>query len=82
MKGMALADLHVGQCVRIEAQPEMLRVHLSSGVCGNIIARLVANLQHHIDGALSMQDPDLNALLKLEPVPHSFEVSIVAAKGL
>lgn len=62
-------DLHVGQCVRIEAQPDMLRVHLSSGGCGNTVARLVTNLQHHIDGALSMQDPNLDALLKLESIP-------------
>lgn len=63
-------DLHVGQCIRIEAQPDMLRIHLGRGGCGNTVARLVSNLQHHIDGALWMQDPDLDALLKLELV-HS-----------
>ena len=59
-------DLHVGACLRIEAQPEFLRVQVYDGACGNTIARLVSNLQHHVDGALSIVDPELNALLSLD----------------
>lgn len=59
-------DLHVGECIRIEVQPEFLRIHLYQGGCGNTVARLVANLQHHVDGALQLLDPELNALLTLE----------------
>lgn len=59
-------DLHVGACLRVEAQPEFLRVQVYNGACGNTVARLVSNLQHHVDGALSIVDPELNALLSLD----------------
>ena len=45
-------DLHVFSCLRIEAQPEFLRVRLHAGACGNTVARLVSNLQQRVDGAL------------------------------
>lgn len=50
-------DLHVGQRIRIEVSPIMIRVFLRKGGCGNTIARLVSNLQHHVDGGLSATDP-------------------------
>ena len=56
-------DLHVFSCLRIEAQPEFLRVRLHAGACGNTVARLVSNLQQRVDGALRIVDPDLQALL-------------------
>ena len=56
-------DLHVYSCLRIEAQPEFLRVRLHAGACGNTVARLVSNLQQRVDGALRIVDPDLQALL-------------------
>jgi hypothetical protein len=59
-------DLHVGECIRVEAQPDFLRIYLYEGGCGNTIARLVANLQHHVDGALEFLDPELQDLLTLE----------------
>ncbi|WP_420621719.1 hypothetical protein [Candidatus Poriferisodalis sp.] len=62
-------DLHVGGCMRIEAQPEFMRVQLFDGSCGNSIARLVSNLQHHVDGALRLVDPELDLLLNLEVSP-------------
>lgn len=58
-------DLHVGASLRIEAQPEFLRVQVYDGACGNTIARLVSNLQHRVDGALRIVDPELDALLSL-----------------
>ncbi len=58
-------DLHVGERIRVEVQPEFLRIHLYEGGCGNTVARLVANLQHHVDGALEFDDPELNDLLTL-----------------
>jgi hypothetical protein len=61
-------DLHVGECIRVEVQPEFLRVHLYEGGCGNTVARLVTNLQHHVDGALEIVDAELNALLTLEHI--------------
>ena len=56
-------DLHVFSCLRIEAQPEFLRIRLHAGACGNTVARLVSNLQQRVDGALWIVDPDLQALL-------------------
>src|SRR5665213_1468227 len=40
-------DLHVGQRIRIEVSSTMIRIFLRTGGCGNTIARLVSNLQHH-----------------------------------
>ncbi len=57
-------DLHVGQQLRFEITPAWMRVHLFNGGCGNTIARLVSNLQHHFDGTLSMVDPHLDAGLR------------------
>ena len=63
-------DLHVGACTRVEAQPQFLRVQVYEGACGNSVARLVANLQHHVDGALRIVDPELDALLNLDRQPE------------
>lgn len=59
-------DLHVGSRIRIEASPEMIRVHLRRGGCGNTVARLMSNLQHHVDGNLSATEPHLQAQLSLK----------------
>ncbi|MCY4632884.1 MAG: hypothetical protein OXE75_18650 [bacterium] len=63
-------DLHVGACMRVEAQTQFLRVQVYEGACGNSVARLVANLQHHVDGALRIVDPELDALLNLNRQPE------------
>jgi hypothetical protein len=52
-------DLHVGQRIRIEVSSTMIRIFLRTGGCGNTIARLVSNLQHHVDGGLSATDPTI-----------------------
>lgn len=57
-------DLHVGQQVRFDVTSDWLRIYLFEGGCGNTVARLVSNLQHHFDGALSIVDPDLDAELR------------------
>lgn len=54
-------DLHVGQRLRLDIGREWLRVYLERGNCGNTVARLISNLQHHFDGALSLVDPELDA---------------------
>lgn len=54
-------DLHVGQRLRFDIGQEWLRVYLERGNCGNTVARLVSNLQHHFDGALYLADPELDA---------------------
>ena len=62
-----VVDLHVGGCLRVEAQQKFLRVHVYDGTCGNTVARLVSNLQHRVDGSLCIVDPELNALLCAGP---------------
>ena len=57
-------DLHVGQRLRFDVAAEWMRVYLFEGGCGNTVARLAANLQHHFDGALSIGDQELDAFLK------------------
>jgi len=45
-------DLHIGAQLRMDFTPERLRVYLSDGVCGNSVARLIANLQHRYDASI------------------------------
>jgi hypothetical protein len=54
-------DLHVGQRLGIDVGEDWMRIYLQAGGCGNTVARLVSNLQHRFDGALSMVDPELDA---------------------
>jgi hypothetical protein len=62
-------DLHVGERIRIEVSPEMIRIHLRRGGCGNTVARLVSNLQHHVDGGIKAVDPVINRhLMASSPV--------------
>jgi hypothetical protein len=58
-------DLHVGSRIRLEMSPEMIRIHLRRGGCGNTVARLVSNLQHHVDGNITATDEDLQAQFSL-----------------
>jgi hypothetical protein len=59
-------DLHVGGRVRIEVSPDMIRIHLRRGGCGNTIARLISNLQHHVDGNISAVEPSLQEHLSFQ----------------
>lgn len=66
-KGLAeveAVDLHVGQRLRFDVAAEWMRMYLFEGGCGNTVARLASNLQHHFDGALSIGDDELDAFLK------------------
>lgn len=58
-------DLHVGQQLRFDITSEWMRIYLFAGGCGNSVARLASNLQHHFDGALSIVDDELNAGLSV-----------------
>lgn len=41
-------DLHVGQPLALEIMPNMIRLYLYSGTCGNTIVRILRSLQHYI----------------------------------
>ena len=60
-------DLHVGQRLRLDVGRDWLRVYLERGSCGNTVARLVSNLQHHFDGALRLLDTELDAAVTAAP---------------
>jgi hypothetical protein len=57
-------DLHVGRKLRFDVGSDWLRVYLFEGGCGNSVARLITNLQHHFDGALRLLDPELATALE------------------
>jgi hypothetical protein len=48
-------DLHVGETVDFEVFPEVIRVYLPSGGCGNSIIRYYTNLQHTFDAKVSAE---------------------------
>jgi hypothetical protein len=61
-------DLHVGRRMSFELSPEFMRVYLAPGGCGNSLARLYTNLQHHynsqveaIDGSEELAFSEQNA---------------------
>jgi hypothetical protein len=47
-------DLHTGDKIRMEIAPGFLRVYLTESACGNVIARLLTNLQHFHDARASI----------------------------
>jgi len=53
-------DLHIGQPLQIDVGSRWMRIYLQEGTCGNTVARLISNLQHRFDGALTVKDPDLD----------------------
>ena len=57
-------DLHVGQRLRFDVTNDWLRVYLFEGGCGNTIAGLASNLQHHFDGALYILDKELDSSMR------------------
>ena len=66
-EGMAeveAVDLQVGQRLRFDITTKWLRVYLFEGGCGNTVARLVSNPQHHFDGAASIVDEEHDRRLR------------------
>ena len=41
-------DLHIGQPLAIDISPNMIRLYLYRGTCGNTIVRILRSLQHYI----------------------------------
>ncbi|HEX6077337.1 MAG TPA: hypothetical protein VFZ32_19020 [Micromonosporaceae bacterium] len=64
-------DLHVGQKLRMDIGDSWLRVYFEAGGCGNTIARLVSNLQHRFDAALTLVNPVLGEAVGKHPVSSS-----------
>ncbi len=70
-------DLHIGRRLSVEVGPDWMRVYLTTGTCGNTIARLVSNLQTRFDGALSLTHSDLESAATLQ-VPS---VTVATSSG-
>ena len=45
-------DLHINQPVSFEIAPELMRIYLYEGTCGNTLVRIVRALQHYVDSKL------------------------------
>lgn len=56
-------DLHVGQALSFQFFPTGVQITLTAGACGNTIARFISNLQHKVDGGISLSDHHLQSLL-------------------
>jgi hypothetical protein len=52
---VAAIDLHVAHRVNFEITPNFMRIYLPKGSCGNTIARLYTNLQHHYDSLVQVR---------------------------
>lgn len=63
MISVQAVDLHVGQRLKIEMGDDWIRVSVREGVCGNTVARLIANLQQYVNSPLRLADPELQAAL-------------------
>lgn len=48
-------DLHTGDKIDFEIGPDLLRVYLYPTTCGNVLARLLTNLQHYHDARVEME---------------------------
>lgn len=47
-------DLHTGGKLTLEFNAHFMRIYLSSNTCGNVLARLVTNLQHFFDARITL----------------------------
>jgi hypothetical protein len=47
-------DLHTGDALDLELTPFFVRVYLTSSSCGNVLARLLTNLQHYHDARVEL----------------------------
>ena len=56
-------DLHTGSRLRFDLSPNFMRIYLAPKACGNTVARLVRNLQGHVDSSIQIKIPELEPLL-------------------
>lgn len=48
-------DLHTGDKIDFEFRPDIIRAYLYPSTCGNVLARLLTNLQHYHDARVDME---------------------------
>lgn len=62
-------DLHTGSRMRFDVTPEFVRVYLGPKACGNTVARLLRNLQAHVNSTIQIHLPEVEASPQ-EPRPQ------------
>jgi hypothetical protein len=62
-------DLHVGQKLNLDVASTWMRVYLMQHSCGNVVARLISNLQHRFDADLTVSDPQIAAAIGISQTP-------------
>jgi hypothetical protein len=55
-------DLHTGSRLRFDVTPNYMRIYLGPRACGNTVARLLRNLQAHINSTIHVQLPAREAV--------------------
>ncbi|MGD1155904.1 MAG: hypothetical protein ABSA41_08765 [Terriglobia bacterium] len=50
-------DLHTSSRLRLDLTPEYVRIYLGPEACGNTVARLLRNLQSHVDSTIRLNIP-------------------------
>ncbi len=49
-------DLHTGHPVDLEIAKNLMRIYLPKGSCGNVVLRLLVNLQHYFDSNIKCEE--------------------------
>ena len=55
-------DLHTGSRLRFDVTPNFMRIYLGPRACGNTVARLLRNLQAHINSTIQIRIPELESV--------------------
>ena len=50
-------DLHTASRLRLDATPHFMRIYLGPTACGNTVARILRNIQGHVDSTVSLSIP-------------------------
>jgi hypothetical protein len=51
-------DLHTSSRLRLDVTPDFMRIYLGPNACGNTVARILRNIQGHIDSTVTLQIPE------------------------
>ena len=49
-------DLHVGHKVKFEISPSFMRRYLPHASCGNVVSRLITNLEQHFHSSFDINN--------------------------
>lgn len=55
-------DLHTGSRMRLDVTPEFMRIYLGPTACGNTVARILRNIQGHVDSTIRLELPSEEAV--------------------